>query len=99
MEKHSYVYILASAPYGTLYIGVTADLIRRIHQHRDDLVEGFTKHHKVHHLVWYEQHADITTAIQREKQLKQWNRGWKTSLISKSNPAWHDLYDEIATSY
>jgi putative endonuclease len=92
MEKTSFVYILASRPYGTLYVGVTSDLIKRIWQHKSGFVPGFTKKYKVHTLVWYEIHADITAAITREKQIKHWNRDWKIKLIQSTNPAWQDLY-------
>ena len=95
MENPSYVYILASAPYGTLYIGVTSKLVKRIWQHREDLVDGFTKTYGVHRLVWYEVHADLLAAIAREKQLKQWNRRWKIELILESNPTWRDLYADF----
>jgi putative endonuclease len=92
MDRPSYVYILASAPYGTLYIGVTTDLVRRIWQHREKLIEGFTKAYSVDMLVWYEIHADLMTAGAREKQLKKYKRAWKISMISKSNPKWRDLF-------
>ncbi|OON63724.1 hypothetical protein B0920_10335 [Massilia sp. KIM] len=92
MEKTSFVYILASRPYGTLYVGVTSDLIKRIWQHKSGFVPGFTKKYKVHTLVWYETHADITAAITREKQIKEWPRAWKIKLIQSTNPAWQDLY-------
>ena len=95
MENPSYVYILASAPYGTLYIGVTSKLVKRIWQHREDLVDGFTKTYGVHRLVWYEVHADLLAAIAREKQLKKWNRRWKIELILESNPTWRDLYADF----
>ena len=89
-----YVYIMASKKNGTLYIGVTNDLIKRVYAHKNDLVEGFTKKYGVHQLVYYEQTEDVKSAIQREKQLKKWNRGWKIELIEKMNPDWKDLYDE-----
>ena len=95
MENPSYVYILASAPHGTLYIGVTTDLVKRIWQHRGDLVDGFTKTYCVHRLVWYEIHADLMAAFAREKQLKKWNRRWKIELILESNPTWRDLYSDF----
>ncbi|VXB16541.1 Putative endonuclease containing a URI domain containing protein [Massilia sp. 9I] len=95
MEKSSYVYILASRPYGTLYIGVTSDLIRRVWQHKGGFVEGFTKKYKIKHLVWYEVHSEIISAITREKQIKEWPRDWKINLIQSVNPAWRDLYEEI----
>jgi len=97
MEKPSYVYILASAPYGALYIGVTSDLIKRVWQHREGLTDGFTKRHRIKHLVWYEIHSEIMQAITREKQIKKWNRDWKVNLIQTANPDWLDLYDEIST--
>jgi len=95
MEKQAVVYILASGYNGTLYIGVTSNLIQRIWQHKDDLVEGFTKKYGVHLLVYYELHEQMLTAIQREKQLKKWNRQWKINLIEKINPTWKDLWQEL----
>ncbi|MCY4436396.1 MAG: GIY-YIG nuclease family protein [Chloroflexi bacterium] len=89
------VYTLANNPKGTLYIGVTSDLVKREWQHKNDLVEGFTKNYAVHRLVWYEQHESMDSAIKREKALKKWNRAWKIELIEKTNPNWTDLYDEI----
>ncbi len=89
------VYILASKKNGTLYIGVTSDLIKRVWEHKSDLVEGFTKEYGVHLLVYFEMLEDMTSAIQREKQLKKWNRGWKIQLIEKGNPEWRDLYDSL----
>jgi putative endonuclease len=94
-EKDYYLYILASKPYGTLYVGVTNDLIRRVYEHKNDLIEGFTKRYKVHTLVYYEQGGDITSAIEREKQLKFWHRKWKIRLIEEMNPKWKDLYEEL----
>ena len=91
-----HVYILASERNGTLYIGVTNDLIRRIHEHKDDVVKGFTKKYGVHSLVHFEEFEDPTTAIQREKNLKHWIRQWKIELIETNNPLWRDLYGEIA---
>jgi putative endonuclease len=90
-----YVYILASKKNGTLYIGVTNNLIKRVYEHKNDLVEGFTKKYGVHKLVYYEQTESVYSAIQREKQLKKWNRSWKIELIEKLNPDWDDLYDKI----
>jgi putative endonuclease len=95
VEKSSYVYILASGLNGTLYIGVTSDLIKRIWQHREGLVDGFSKRYGIKNLVWYEVHADITEAIRREKQIKKWDRAWKVELIQTSNPDWRDLYADI----
>ena len=90
------VYILASERYGTLYVGVTSDLIARVWQHKNDVVEGFTKKYRVHSLVWYEQHETMVSAILREKAIKAWKREWKFELIEKTNLDWRDLYVEIA---
>jgi len=89
------VYMLASQRNGTLYIGVTSDLIKRVWEHKQDFVEGFSKKYGVHDLVWYEQHEDMPTAIAREKALKKWKRAWKLELIEKVNPEWKDLYEEL----
>ena len=89
------VYILASKPRGTLYIGVTSNLVQRVWQHKNDLVAGFTKRYRVHRLVWHEAHDSMEGAIIREKMLKKWNRAWKIEMIEKGNPTWKDLYDEI----
>lgn len=86
-----YVYILANKPNGTLYIGVTNDLERRIYEHRNKLVKGFTEKYDVNKLVYYEVSDNISTAIQREKQMKEWKRQWKVNLIKKSNPQWLDI--------
>jgi len=88
-----YVYILASKRNGTLYIGVTNDLSRRIYEHKNGLVEGFTNTYDVHHLVYHETYDDPQSAIQREKRLKKWNRLWKLKLIESKNPTWKDLYE------
>ena len=90
-----YVYILASRRNGTLYIGVTNDVLHRTWQHANDVVEGFTKKYGVHRLVWFESHEDTNIAIAGEKQLKGWNRAWKIRLIEKENPNWSDLYWKI----
>jgi putative endonuclease len=90
-----WVYILASRPGGTLYIGVTNDLIRRIFEHREGVVRGFTKRYGVKMLVYYEEHATVEAAIQREKNIKHWSREWKIDLILSMNSDWRDLYDEI----
>jgi putative endonuclease len=95
MHKQPAVYILASKRNGTLYVGVTSDLVKRVWQHRNDVLGGFTKKYGVHTLVYYELHADMTEAIRREKQLKKWNRAWKIELIEKENPQWHDLWLEL----
>ena len=89
------VYILSSKRNGTLYIGVTSDLVQRVWEHKSDFVEGFTKRYGVHSLVWYEVHGTMESAITREKALKRWKRAWKLELIEKSNPSWRDLYSEI----
>ena len=93
--KQFYVYILASRPGGAIYIGVTNDLIRRIYEHRNGLVKGFTKQYNIRRLVYFEVYDSIRDAIQREKNMKHWPRVWKTRLILQSNPTWRDLYDEI----
>ena len=96
MREHLYfVYILASRMNGTLYVGVTNDVMRRTWEHKNGLVKGFTKKHGVHILVWYELHEDINVAIAREKQLKRWNRDWKIRLIEKTNSGWNDLYERL----
>jgi putative endonuclease len=91
-----YIYILASKRNGTLYIGVTNNLVRRVWEHKNEVVEGFTKKYGVHQLVWYEVADTPGAAIAREKQLKKWNRAWKLKLIEEKNPKWKDLYQEIA---
>lgn len=93
--KQPAVYILASKRNGTLYVGVTSDLAARVWQHRNDVVEGFTKKYGVHMLVYFELHDDMESAIIREKRLKKWNRAWKLRLIEEMNPDWHDLYESI----
>ncbi len=90
-----FVYILASKRNGTLYIGVTNDLIKRVYQHKSELVDGFTKKYHIHNLVYYKQIEDIESAIKREKQLKSWRRLYKLRLIEKDNPNWNDLYYEL----
>jgi putative endonuclease len=90
-----YVYMLASRRNGTLYVGVTNDLIRRVHEHKEGLADGFTKQYGVKVLVWFESTPSIETAIQREKQLKNWKREWKIALIEKENPDWLDLYSGL----
>jgi len=93
--KQPAVYILASQRNGTLYIGVTSDLVKRVWQHKNDVFEGFTKEYGVHMLVWFELHEDMESGIIREKRLKKWNREWKLRLIEEMNPEWKDLYDSI----
>ena len=95
-DRQFYVYILASRIGGTLYIGVTNDLIRRVYEHREKFVEGFTKQYDVTKLVYYEVHSNAEAAIVREKQMKKWNRAWKIRLIEETNPNWDDLYFRIA---
>jgi putative endonuclease len=92
----AWVYILASKPRGTLYVGVTNDLVRRVAEQRDGLVAGFTKQYSVKMLVYFEEHESIVAAIEREKKLKCWARSWKIDLIRSKNPDWHDLFDDIA---
>jgi putative endonuclease len=93
--KNFYVYILCSKRNGTLYIGVTSNLVKRIYEHKNDLADGFTKQYKVHNLAWYEVHQAAESAITREKQIKAWKRLWKLRLIEESNPEWNDLYESI----
>jgi putative endonuclease len=95
MQDMYYVYILASKKNGTLYIGVTNNLIRRVHEHQNGLAEGFTQKYNVHKLVYYEIHDNISQSLIREKQLKKWKRSWKIELIEKLNQDWKDLYQEI----
>ena len=94
-NKDYFVYILASEKNGTLYIGVTSDLAKRVWEHKNGSVEGFTKQHKIKTLVYFEQTDDIWSAIAREKQLKKWNRSWKIKLIEKNNLKWRDLYLDL----
>lgn len=95
--KQPCVYILASGRHGTVYVGVTSDLIRRVWGHRTDAVDGFTRRHGVHRLVYFELHATMEGAILREKQIKRWRRAWKANLIERDNPDWHDLYGSLTT--
>lgn len=94
METY-YIYILASKRNGTLYTGVTNDLLRRVWEHKNAVVEGFSQKYGVKKLVWYESTTDIDAAIMREKQIKKWDRQWKIKMIEKENPNWKDLFDEI----
>ena len=86
---------MASQRNGTLYIGVTNDIVRRVYEHKNNLIKGFTEKYKVHHLVYLEEFNDVSAAIIREKQLKKWKRDWKLRLIEKINPEWNDLYEEL----
>ncbi len=95
MQRQPCVYLLASKRNGTLYTGVTSDLVKRIWEHKSDLVEGFTRKHRIHTLVWYEAHETMESAIRREKVIKKWNRHWKLKMIEAENPHWRDLYDEL----
>ncbi len=90
-----YVYILASKRNGTLYIGVTNNLVKRVYGHKNNLVEGFTKKYQVHNLVYFESYEDVNEAITKEKQMKEWKRYWKIKTINKFNPEWRDLYSSI----
>jgi putative endonuclease len=91
-----YVYLLASRPFGTLYIGMTADLVKRVWEHKAKAISGFTAEYGVDQLVWYEEHASLESAFVRERQLKKWKRSWKIQLIEADNPQWIDLYPTIA---
>jgi len=93
----AYVYILTNKNNSTLYIGVTNDLIRRICEHKNEFVDGFSRRYKLHKLIYYEQTDSMIQAIEREKQLKRWHRNWKINLINEKNPEWKDLYYEICS--
>ena len=95
MSRQPAVYMLANKKNGTLYIGVTSNLVKRVWEHRNNFVEGFTKRYGAHNLVWYELHESMESAIQREKRLKDWKREWKLHLIERTNPDWKDLYRAI----
>ncbi len=95
MKENFYVYILSSQRRGTLYIGVTSNLLKRVYEHKNGMVDGFTKKYGVKMLVYYEAHGSAESAITREKQIKKWRRAWKLELIEKKNPGWRDLYAEI----
>ena len=90
-----FVYILSSHRNGTLYIGITNNLVRRVWEHKHKMVEGFTNRYEVHHLVYYESHENVESAIRREKQIKKWSRLWKLKLIEEKNPDWKDLYMDL----
>jgi putative endonuclease len=90
-----FVYLMSSGRNGTLYVGVTSDLIRRVYEHRNGSVPGFTSRYAVHQLVWFESTPSVDAAIHKEKQIKNWNRAWKVALIEESNPTWMDLYDTL----
>ena len=95
MERQPSVYVLASKRNGTLYTGVTSNLLKRVWEHKNNVTEGFTQKHGVHSLVWYEVHDTMDTAIQREKAIKSWNRAWKIKVIEEMNPQWRDLYSDL----
>ena len=90
-----FVYLMASGKNGTLYVGVTNDLIRRVYEHKNNLVASFTSRYDVHQLVWFESTPSVEAAIHKEKQIKNWTREWKIALIEKNNPGWDDLYDAL----
>ena len=95
MERQPCVYVLASKRNGTLYTGVTSNLLKRVWEHKNNVAEGFTQKHGIHSLVWYEVHDTMDTAIQREKAIKNWNRAWKIRAIEETNPQWQDLYSGL----
>lgn len=93
--KYFCVYLLVSSKNGTLYLGVTSDLVKRVHEHKSGVVDGFSKRYGTHRLVWYEPHDSAESAIKREKQIKKWKRAWKIELIESSNLAWQDLFESL----
>jgi putative endonuclease len=95
MGKQYYVYILTNKPYGTLNVGVTSNLVQRVFQHKEGLVEGFSKTNGLNRLVWYEVYEDVNAAIANEKKIKKWRRDWKVNVIQRMNPEWKDLYESI----
>ena len=97
IEKRPCVYILASQRNGTLYVGVTSDLARRVWEHKEGTMEGFTKDYGVHNLVFYEFHETMNDALTRERRIKKWRRQWKLDLIEQNNPQWRDLYGDLAS--
>ena len=96
MAKQPCVYMLASRPNGALYVGVTSDLVGRVWEHKNDVVEGHASRYGIHTLVWYELHDTMIDAIEREKRLKDWKRDWKVRIITEENPTWRDLYEDLA---
>ena len=94
--KDYYVYLLANKKNGTLYIGVTNDLLKRTYEHKQNMVEGFSQRYNIHNLVYFEQTSNVESAIAREKHIKKWRRSWKIELIEKNNPEWRDLYKDLA---
>ncbi|TAM97612.1 MAG: GIY-YIG nuclease family protein [Rhodanobacteraceae bacterium] len=95
-DRQPCVYILASNERGTLYVGITSNLVKRIWEHKNNLVDGFTKKYRVHKLVWFEQHQTMITTIEREKAIKEWKRAWKLELIETLNPSWKDLFQDLS---
>jgi putative endonuclease len=95
IKNQYYIYILTNKRNGTLYIGVTSNLVKRAYEHKNNIIDGFTKKYNIHKLAYYEITNDVESAIRREKQLKKWNRKWKMNLIEKNNPEWKDLYYEL----
>jgi putative endonuclease len=95
MTKQPAVYILTNKRNGTLYVGVTSNLVKRVWEHKSGAIDGFTKRYGLHELVWYEMHESMESAIEREKRLKNWKRAWKLGLIEENNPDWHDLYESL----
>jgi len=95
MENTYYVYILSSKRNGTLYVGMTNNLKRRIYEHKNNLIKGFTEKYNIHNLVYFEQTSNVKAALEREKNIKNWKRKWKIELIEKQNPNWNDLYEMI----
>jgi putative endonuclease len=95
MTKQPAVYILTNKRNGTLYVGVTSNLVKRVWEHKSGAADGFTKRYDLHELVWYELHESMESAIEREKRLKNWKRVWKLGLIEENNPDWHDLYESL----
>lgn len=95
MNKNPCVYLLASRRNGTLYVGVTSDVVKRVWEHKNNIVEGFTKRYSVHNLVWHELHPNMESAINREKAVKEWKRRWELDLIERENPQWKDLYTDL----
>ncbi len=93
--KQPAVYILASKRNGTLYIGVTSNIVKRVWEHKNNLIDGFTKKYNIHNLVYFELHGDMLSAISSEKQMKKWNRNWKIQLIEENNPNWKDLWQDL----
>ena len=95
MTKRYFVYLLSNKKNGTLYIGITNDLVRRVYEHKSKHVEGFSKKYNLSRLVWFDETSDVNAAIEKEKQMKKWKRAWKVGLIEEANPSWRDLYFDL----